>query len=65
MGEVSKKLIIIREEMKLMEFEEFKRLREKSRLLKKAAEVLRVQPEDLPRVIRRFKREIEEMKKLL
>ena len=51
--------------MKLMEFEEFKRLREKSRLLKKAAEVLRVQPEDLPRVIRRFKKEIEEMEKQL
>jgi len=48
-----------------MEFEEFKKLRKKSKLLKKAAEVLRVQPEDLPRVVKRFKREIEEMKKQL
>ena len=48
-----------------MEFEEFRQLREKSKLLKKAAEILRVKPEDLPRVIRRFKKEIEEMESKL
>jgi len=48
-----------------MQFDEFVKLREKARLLKKASEILRVQPEDLPRVIARFKKEIEEMKRLL
>ena len=36
-------------------------LKEKERLLKEAAAAIRVQEEHLPRVIARFKREIEEM----
>jgi hypothetical protein len=36
-------------------------LKEKERLLKEAAESIRVQEKDLPRVVARFKREIKEM----
>ena len=48
-----------------MKSEEFQRLRNKEKILRKAAEVLRVKPEDLPKVIRRFKKEIDEMKSKL
>ena len=40
-------------------------LKEKERLLKEAAAAIRVQEEHLPRVVARFKREIEEMNKRL
>jgi len=36
-------------------------LKEKERILRDAAEAISVQEKDLPRVIARFKREIEEM----
>lgn len=48
-----------------MDRKTFEALRKKERLLKKAAEVLHVNPEDLPRVIRRFKQETEEMEKAI
>ena len=41
--------------------EEFYELKQKDKILRKAAEVLRVEPKDLPRVIKRFLKEIEEM----
>ena len=34
--------------------EEFYELKQKDKILRKAAEVLRVEPKDLPRVIKRF-----------
>ena len=40
---------------------DFKKLKEKERILKEAAESIRVQEKDLPRVVARFKREIKEM----
>jgi hypothetical protein len=40
---------------------DFKKLKEKERILKEAAEAIRVQEKDLPRVVARFKREIKEM----
>lgn len=42
--------------------EEFLELKNKEKNLKKAAEILRVNEEDLPRVIQRFLREIDEIK---
>lgn len=41
--------------------DDFKKLKEKERILKEAAEAIRVQEKDLPRVVARFKREIKEM----
>ena len=41
--------------------EEFYELKQKDKILRKAAEVLRVEPKDLPRVIKRFLKEIREM----
>lgn len=41
--------------------EKWQRLKEKERILREAAEAIRVQEKDLPRVVTRFKREIEEM----
>lgn len=38
-------------------------LKEKERLLKQAADAISVQEKDLPRVIARFKRELEEFEK--
>ncbi len=38
-------------------------LNEKEKILKKAAEILRVNDADLPRVVERFLKEIEEMSK--
>ncbi len=40
---------------------EFYELKQKDKILRKAAEILRVEPKDLPRVIKRFLKEIEEM----
>ena len=40
---------------------EWLELREKEKLLKKASEILKVEDKDLPRVVDRFIREIEEM----
>jgi DNA-binding PadR family transcriptional regulator len=48
-------------EKMMQEFEELKR---KYKILKEAAKVFRVKEEDLPRVIERFKKELEEMRKL-
>ena len=44
-----------------MDIERWKELKEKERILRDAAEAISVQEKDLPRVIARFKREIEEM----
>lgn len=41
------------------------RIEEKEKTLKQAAEVLRVEEKDLPRVVKRFLDEIEEMNKKL
>ena len=49
------------EEEKMMEV--FERLKRRYEIVKRAAEILRVQEEDLPRVLERFLKEIEEMKK--
>jgi len=43
--------------------EQFLVLKNKEKLLRKAAEVLRVSDVDLPRVVDRFLKEIEEMNK--
>lgn len=40
-------------------------LKEKEKILKEAAVAIRVQEKDLPRVVARFKKEIEEMDKKL
>lgn len=45
--------------------EQFLALKNKEILLKKAAEILRVNDSDLPRVVDRFLKEIEEMNKKL
>ncbi len=42
---------------------EFVELKKKEKLLKQAAEILHVEDKDLPRVVERFLKEIEEMKK--
>jgi hypothetical protein len=46
-----------------MELKEWNELEKKEKLLKQGAAVLRVEEKDLPRVVDRFLREIEEMKK--
>ena len=43
-----------------MDIERWKELKEKERILRDAAEAISVQEKDLPRVIARFKREIED-----
>jgi hypothetical protein len=40
---------------------EFLQLKKKEKILKQAAEILRVEEKDLPRVVERFKKEVEEM----
>ncbi len=40
---------------------EWKELKRKEKLLKEAADILRVEPQDLPRVIERFVNEVKEM----
>jgi len=45
--------------------ESFLSLKKKEKLLKKAAEILRVNDVDLPRVVERFLKEIEEMNRKL
>ena len=49
----------------LMDIEKWKELKDKERILRQAAEAISVQEKDLPRVIARFKREIEEFEKAL
>lgn len=44
---------------------EWQNLKKKSKILEKAAEILRVEEKDLPRVVERFQKEIEEMDKKL
>ncbi len=44
---------------------EWEKLKKKSKILEKAAEIIRVEEKDLPRVIERFKREIKEMEEKL
>lgn len=41
----------------------FSELRKKDKILKKAAEIVRVEPKDLPRVLKRFLNEIEDANK--
>jgi len=48
-----------------MDIEKWKELKDKERILRQAAEAISVQEKDLPRVIARFKREIEEFEKAL
>jgi rubrerythrin len=43
--------------------DEFEDLKRKYKILKEAAKVFRVEDKDLPRVVERFKKELEEMKK--
>jgi len=45
--------------------EEFNELKRKYKILREAARVFRVEDKDLPRVIERFKKELEEMKRRL
>ena len=45
--------------------EEFLVLKNKEKLLRKAAQILRVNDVDLPRIVDRFLKEIEEMNKKL
>ena len=45
--------------------ERWKELKKKEKLLKEAAQLLRVPEKELPNVVRRFKKEIEEMEKKL
>jgi len=45
--------------------QELKELKNKGRLLSQAAEIVRVQEKDLPRVVKRFLDEIKEMDKKL
>ncbi|MDI6798860.1 MAG: hypothetical protein QMD12_02595 [Candidatus Aenigmarchaeota archaeon] len=40
---------------------EWEELKKKEKLVKEAASILRVEEKDLPRVVERFKKEIEEM----
>ncbi len=40
---------------------EWKELKRKEKLLKQTSEILRVEPQDLPRVIERFVNEVKEM----
>ncbi len=39
----------------------FEELRRKKEILERASEILRVEPKDLPRVLKRFLKEIEEV----
>jgi len=45
--------------------EEFNELKRKYKILREAAKVFRVEDKDLPRVVERFKKELEEMRKRL
>ena len=45
--------------------QEWKRLKKKEKILKQAAEILRVEERDLPRVIQRFVNETREMEEKL
>jgi len=45
--------------------EEWEKLKRKEKILKRAADILRVDEKDLPRVVERFLEEIEEMKNKL
>lgn len=43
--------------------EEFEALKKKYKILREAAKIFRVEDKDLPRVVERFKKELEEMRK--
>jgi len=43
--------------------EEFDVLKKKYKILREAAKIFRVEDKDLPRVVERFKKELEEMRK--
>lgn len=62
MEEIEKK---IKKVKKMISRKKFEELRKKEKILRDAAKVLRVRDEDLLRVIKRFKKEIEEMEKVL
>lgn len=49
----------------MAESERWQELKKKEQILKEAADAIRVQEKDLPRVVARFKREIGEMDKKL
>jgi uncharacterized membrane protein YgaE (UPF0421/DUF939 family) len=53
-----------KEVKKMNEKEEFEKLKKKYKILKEAAKVFKVEDKDLPRVIERFKKELEEMRKI-
>ena len=53
------------DEEKMTSYQELKELKKKEKLLSQAAEIVRVQEKDLPRVVRRFLDEIKEMDKKL
>ncbi len=44
---------------------EWKELKRKEKLLKQASDIIKVEPQDLPRVIQRFVNEIKEMNEKL
>lgn len=50
---------------KMISYEEWKELKRKEKLLKEAAKAVNVQEEHLPRTIKRFLKEIGEMKRKL
>jgi hypothetical protein len=50
-------------EEKVEKMNEFEELKRKYKILKEASRVFRVEDKDLPRVIERFKKELEEMRK--
>ena len=62
MEEIEKK---IKKVKKMISRKKFEELRKREKILRDAAKVLRVRDEDLLRVIKRFKKEIEEMEKVL
>jgi len=51
--------------VKMISKKEWEELKQKDKILKKAAGILRVEGKDLPRVIERFQKEIKEMEKKL
>lgn len=48
-----------------MDYNEWAELKRKEEILKKIAEIFRVEEKDVPRVVKRFIKEIEEMEKRL
>jgi len=55
----------IKEKEKMISGQELRELKKKEKLLREAAETIKVQEKDLPRVVNRFLNELEEMEKQL